>query len=616
MIDGIKHFLVLLFLAGVVIGSSADAPVSLQRTTARLTTSAFDEGEMRRFFEQIFSQRRGTRGQVSGYGVVSAELERPALTEKNRLSALLHWESDLVCSESDAGAYVFGSTQAEAPWAVFLNGKYCGGWQKGASELVQLAGGIHRLQFLAVQNNGAGVPGLKFMKKEGDSLKDHPLTLQRVPEAAFVRMENASDALQKYVSAWQLNGRYHFLATDRYLDCYQKSDETALSEGDCFDRSNAGLRQKLPVFGELFVDGRAGMSLEWEGAAQKEVFPAAPAWPLAVPVHIRVSLGATPLFLSAKEPLKTQIHQAWPEVLPDSLKAAWKLRCRQYDTKGTLLSDELVSTEYQSDVDCKLTLARNANLISWQAEIGGIPAAKAVELQILRPGTFPENPEIRGNQLLLSGRGAVLQCDPLRTRASVGQRQRAVPEAPVKLYYFDDGLGNTRTESKRTQGTWHASQVFQQMKGFSAGRILLPEIPGAEAELQSIVAFARLLNMRPEMAILNLGERELKAGRTPLDWCRQLLFYAQASLAAGIEPILLAYPEIPGIDPAVSRQVALLTKELGLTMGVPVVDLYSQRILDDVDTAAWFEDAAAGHQAVSWQGNQWLVEKVIEVIRQ
>ena len=98
------------------------------------------------------------------------------------------------------------------------------------------------------------------------------------------------------------------------------------------------------------------------------------------------------------------------------------------------------------------------------------------------------------------------------------------------------------------------------------------------------------------MAVLNLGKRELKDGRTPLAWCQQLLFYAQACLAVGIEPMLLTYPEMPGIEQAVSRQTALLIKELGLILEVPVVDLYSMRILDDVNPRTWFEDAVAGHQ--------------------
>jgi hypothetical protein len=208
----------------------------------------------------------------------------------------------------------------------------------------------------------------------------------------------------------------------------------------------------------------------------------------------------------------------------------------------------------------------------------------------------------------------VLQCDPLQERAPGVERERAEPEMPMKLYYFDDGLGNTHNADKRTSGTRRTTRLFQQMEGFSAGRILLPEIPGTEPELQSIAAFAKLLNMRPEMAVLNLGEQELKDGRTPLTWCRQLLFYAQTCLAAGIEPVLLAYPEIPGIEPAVSRQTALLIKELGLILGVPVVDLYSMRILEEVNTRTWFEDAVAGHQTINQQGKQWLADKVIETL--
>lgn len=267
-------------------------------------------------------------------------------------------------------------------------------------------------------------------------------------------------------------------------------------KGNVFINSTDGSRQKLPASGEWFVDGREGMGLEWESPEKKEVFAAAPSWPLAVPVYIRISLGAAPLFLSAKAPLEIRIYQTWPEVMPDSLKAAWKLRCRQYDAKGELLSNELVSTEYHSELDISLPLASSAHLLSWQPEIGGIPAAKAVELRIVRPGNFPENPAICGNQLLVSGRRAVLRCDPLQERTSGGGRKRTVSEVPMKLYYFDDGLGNTYNASKGASGVRQTTRSFLRMKGFSAGRILLPEIP-RRAGIAEYCSFCQVAEYAP-----------------------------------------------------------------------------------------------------------------------
>ena len=171
-------------------------------------------------------------------------------------------------------------------------------------------------------------------------------------------------------------------------------------------------------------------------------------------------------------------------VMPDSLKAAWKLRCRQYDAKGELLSNELVSTEYHPELDISLPLASSAHLLSWQPEIGGIPAAKAVELRIVCPGNFPENPAICGNRLLVSGRRAVLRCDPLQDALPV-EAEACNPEVPMKLYYFDDGLGNTYNASKGASGS--GEPIIFRMKGFSAGRILLPEIP-APAGIAGIAA--------------------------------------------------------------------------------------------------------------------------------
>jgi hypothetical protein len=584
-----------------------ELPVLLQRSTERLTTTAFSEDETRRFFEQVFHRRLvKTSGGVSSFAEVSGELERPALTGKNRLSALLHWESDLVCQES--GSYEFFSTQADSAWALFLNGRYCGGWQDMPAK-AQLPPGIHRLQFLAVQKNGAVVPGLKALKKEADSFQEQPLQLQRPQETSFARLDAAPAALRQYILSWQLKGRYHFLATDRYLDWYQKNDESELAEGLCLYRTIDGQRLALPAKGELYVDGREGMSLEWQAAGQTEVFPALPCWPLALPVHIRISLGEAPLILSASEPISARIHQTWPTRLPEGLKDAFQLRCRQYDQEGALLSDELISRGYQEVLDCSIKTNAAAQLLNWQAEIGGIPAAESVEMRIVRPGSFPEHIELRGNHLLVSGRRAVLQCDPLRKRIDGGKLGRQTPELSIKLYYFDYGLGDTHRAGK---GGHSHSRLFRKLRGYSAGRVLLPETAGSEPELKSVAAFAQLLNMRPEMALLNLGEQELKAGRTALQWCRQMLFFAQTCLAAGIEPVLLAYPEMPGIDQAVSRQSALLIKELGLTLGITTVDLYSQRILEQVDTQAWFVDAFAEHQARSWQGRSWQMEKVVD----
>ncbi|MFA6931162.1 MAG: hypothetical protein WCT05_12620, partial [Lentisphaeria bacterium] len=376
-----------------------------------------------------------------------------------------------------------------------------------------------------------------------------------------------------------------------------------------------GTEQKLPAFGELLLPGLEGVSLEWREEKQTQAFPALACWPLATPVYIRTSLGACPLLLSAREALSVQMIQPWPETMPNSLKAAWQLRLRQYGG-AELLSEEVVCTQYTPEIALQTTLQSAVQRLSWQAEIAGIPIAEAVEVRIIRPSAFPEQLEFRGQHLLVDGQRAVLQCDPLQKRENSDFLQkRKAATTSLKLYYFDTGLGNTQRMRNQTLGGRSTERFFQQLQGFSPGRILLPETPGAEAGLQSLAALSELLSMRPDLAVLNLGERELQAGYTPLAWCRQMLFFTQICLAANIEPILLAWPELPGIEPAVSRQSALLLKELGLNLGVTVVDLYSQRILDDTDTAEWYVDEYAEHQAMSRQGQQWLAEKVLQTLR-
>ena len=124
--------------------------------------------------------------------------------------------------------------------------------------------------------------------------------------------------------------------------------------------------------------------------------------------------------------------------------------------------------------------------------------------------------------------------------------------------------------------------------------------------LAAISALPQLIASRPDFALLSVGAAPLRAGQTPAEWCQTLLFLAQACQAAGIDPILVALPELPGLPSGIGRNAALLTKELGLSLGVAVADLYSHQRLNQVDSATWYQHAGIDLPTPQDTARQWL----------
>ena len=116
--------------------------------------------------------------------------------------------------------------------------------------------------------------------------------------------------------------------------------------------------------------------------------------------------------------------------------------------------------------------------------------------------------------------------------------------------------------------------------------------------------------MRPDAALLNLGVLELQSGVSPEKWCRTLLFMSQVCLSANIQPILLTWPPQPGLGSSLARRSALFNKELGLVLGIPVIDLYSAHLQEDLAADGWFRNEFAEHLSPNATGQEWRADKI------
>ncbi|NLF92269.1 MAG: hypothetical protein GX564_00135 [Oligosphaeraceae bacterium] len=563
--------------------AGADKPVRLHRTVTRLTTFAYTETEIRRQLEKIFLQRPGRMVMVSRFAEIPPSMGLFATTEPSRQSLVLLWEAQITLSEP--GDCEFGINRPDLPWAIFLNGEYLYGWQSsklsGQNQLFtparNLAAGRHTLQLVAVRKVSEELPTLRW-RKNGLPAEGGELTgLLPLPAHGL-----AADAAQTAV--WGKPRCFHFLDTDQYLHGYART----------------GTAEFLPA------TRTAGLQLTVNGQSQS--IPLLPAWPLAEPLSWRSRLSSSETLLAARENLPLLHQMSWPASLPESWKENWLLRCLHYDRGGRLLSNKVIHRGFQETLPLSLPLVPESGRLTLQAFLFSVPVAKPVQVNIIRPGGFTPEISVRGESFWLQDDLAVLRCDPLPDLGQKPDRAKTALSGfkPARLYLFDEGNGDTHSSVDSPSFT----QLLQQNSRINIGRLPVPVVAGRPDALRGLAVLGKLLPMRPDAALLNLGTLELQSGLSPERWCRTLLFMSQVCQAANITPVLLTWPPQPGISSSTARQSALLIKELGLALGIPVIDLYSAHIQEDAAVHNWFRNEFAEHLAPDATGQTWLAGKI------
>lgn len=597
-----------LFATNLINAQSSENPVLLRRTVAQLTTVPFTEGEFRRLFEYFFSRNAGKTSYVNNFAIIDSAIEVPALEKQNRRSALYFWDADLIISE--AADYSFNISDNSLPWALFLNGQYVDGWFEPAeNKILSLPTGTQRLQLVVIQKYDSKIPTLNFSKKTDD--KFAPEKLQLAPVSNFVFAENSEEAKKwaEITKNWRLLESWHFLAVDKYLNIFSQKDAKAKLDKLYYLHDNENYELATET-NNLLLPGRTKLNFSTSQATEM-IFTSNAHWSLARPCNIKINLLPKQLILSAQDKLTLKVRQFVDRKLPKRLQENWNLLCFQVDKNGKLLEKVTVSKEFSELSDLEISLNEQCHTIKFQVYFANVAASNLAELHIVQAEQFNQQISFRGNQLLYQDSPAVLKCKALTDTINKPEKKQVTNGK--KIYYFDEGLGGFR-ESKATRS--HKTKTEQKDTKKIArnkfGRVLIPGTVGADVQLQSVKALHKMLTMKPDSAILNLGRYELQSDIHPLLYCKQMLFFAQACQANDIEPIFVTMPELPDIDSALARESALLLKEMAIKLNIKVIDLYSQRILEDIDTASWFVEGDVQHQAINSKAWQWLAENMAQ----
>jgi len=120
---------------------------------------------------------------------------------------------------------------------------------------------------------------------------------------------------------------------------------------------------------------------------------------------------------------------------------------------------------------------------------------------------------------------------------------------------------------------------------------------------------------KPDIAVLLNGAAVTKGFGTPMEATAASLFMAQACIAHGILPVMVAMPSLHGVDTAAIRLEALYLKEMATALGVPIVDFYSKDVNGTANAQQWYNTIKYTTSTPNDSAREWLAAQLAKEIK-
>lgn len=589
-------------------------PVALERSIRPLTTRAFTAKEMLRLFNQPTKRRQYFVTAVPALGAIPDRDAWQQPPEQQRLAnAMLRWEARIVIDQDRAIA--FGADQSHTAWVVLVNGQPVADWTSDTKRPtggafgapVTLKAGLHTLLLFAVQRQGETIP--RCLMRDADDDKGPgapPAPLIPAAQPDYWGIEFAADPARNAHAVLAPSELCHFLQTDQRIAQYQleppAKDQAFQLQWLAEDGSEI-----IPAAHRLscradFVPGLRIISKD-----QALTLPGYHHWQPGMLLDGRLAFAELPPVIAQHAALPIAANLSWPEDFPEELRAQARILCEQLSAHGTVLRQDALPFAGGTSVQASIALQADCHSLQLRCTLAQADIFPAQPLRIIRPRDAVLPLQAEGQALYThQGTRAVLVCDALPPPGSGTLPQRQWPAQPLRLALFDDLIASTSSFGADELPEQHLGALLKGPGPLSVSRVNVATITGAAPELAALSALPQLIATRPDFALLAVGATPLSKGQAPAAWCQSLLFIAQACQATGIEPILVALPQRPGVTPATCRSAALLTKELGLSLGIAVTDLYSRQRLNNISTDNWYRHGELALPTPNDQARQWL----------
>lgn len=570
--------------------------VALERSIRSLTTRAHSAAEMLRLFNTPEKKRPVFVVAVAALGAIPDRDNWQQPPENQRLAnAMLRWDARLVVPEDCSVA--FGADQNHTAWVVLLDGKPVADWGSenkrpggGAfGPVISLKTGSYSLQLLAVQRQGEAIPRCLLRPAGDDGPGAAPTGLVPAAQPSYWSIEFAEQPARNASVTLQLAEIGHFFQSDRRVAHYSvpADDAPAPSTPQWLDQNGKVIGSDND---KLFCPAECIPGFRVTSGEQTLSIPAFTLWQPGVVHNGRMSFGELPAVLARHQALPLTVRITWPETLSAELRENARLFCEQRSADGKVLRQDPLPLAGKDHCRTDLSPLANSHSLLLRCTIADKDIFLPLPLRLIHPRDAAMPLIAQGNALFTSlDMRAVMVCNALPLPGDGRLSQRNWPVQPLRLALLDDVIANTNSYAATTLPEQELATMLGGPAPLSFSRVNATPRTGSSPMLAAISALPRLIAGRPDFALLAVGSEALRNGQTPVAWCQTLLFLAQACQAAGIEPILVALPELPDLPTATSRSAALLTKELGLSLGIAVIDLYSRQRLNRVDSAAWYQ---------------------------
>lgn len=618
--------------AGTATALAQRAPAVMHRAvrpTQQLTTRPFTAAEAIRLLGDAptHSARASTlrpRSRTYFYWAYDApklgQVPDPARTGdpgENRVG-VLHWATDLRIEGTRAVA--FGANQEHVAWFLYVDGKPVADWRTSQTEasgarlgaVVELAAGFHLLECVVVQQNGEPLPDVLWRDRGSKSPEPIPAELQntvRLPNTVLVERK---DGPTGGFSLKDVGQRLRARTEDQFFELQLE----AVKNGD----------QDLPA-ASLLVNG-AAVQDAWvrapvvppirvpfgDGSLE---FPARNTWlaPSSFEVDVRLTEG--PAVLSADQPYPATVRLERLDELSAEVAQQLRIQWVLLDGNGATLRTGEVPCRAErvgAETTFDLPLVAGTHTAELRVTLAGLEVARRRCFRVLRPEDSLVGLQAIGRSLFLNRERAVLVCAPLAALPALPPSGRG---GTPHLVILDDFWATVCGP----EAMLRPEAILGQQGQFAVFRLAAErdQADGAAGELRKFDLLPPLLDQRADVTLLALGWEDLQAGASARELCRHLLFMAQAAQAHGVRPCLLALPTLPNTSPQATREAALLVKELGVRLNVPVVDAFSAERLGHFAGQPFSQYFAAAQGTVTLTtpndiGRQRLADLVRQVL--
>ena len=591
--------------------------VRVSRHGQSLTTRAFTAEEMLRLYANLKPRRNFLPAQtVDSFGAIPDSNPRwQSPPETTYGVSVFTWEA--LWNVEKTQAVRFGGDQTHVAWTVLLDGKPVANWHDrenvemrkdggnfGAA--VEVAAGLHSLQFLVVQCLNQPIPKL-LMKdaadKEGAGQPPVGLFPMQRPFLFGVEVNGHQEA-SVMGSAYQEQA-FYFQQTAQTVVSYRlpQDGKTALLPNSASNPATVQQNHAICAYADY-------PTVQLKAASATYTFPGFARWTQGLAANFHAHVGDLTPLVRHGDSLKGDIRVQWPESIPPDIRNLLKFNVQQKKQDG---SQSVPSAELAADATETfpfiLSVAEDTAVIVFTPDFAGVAPFPPVTIKILRSKDATTNITAQGTALYENGNSDACRVafimDPLPDTPS-----EAVSTAyPESLFILDDFIATANAPQANVLPETLMAEYFQHTPLTQITHASVHCPPGTDDFIAIPANLSTMIGLKPKAALLAIGYEPLKAGLSPLDATDQILFASQACRANGIQPIFVTLPPLPEIAAETSRLAALYLKELALRTNTPVIDLYAQAMIEHVNTGEWRLADSITIPTLNNTGRIWVIQK-------